>query len=85
MFCEKCGTEVNDQAHVCTGCGIKIKRIDVKTSTLVCSYILAIIAPFLGIFAGLYLLAKKNWVHGFIVSILSVIAFFLAAVILGSI
>lgn len=47
------------------------------TSTIVCSYLLAVLMPFLGFFAGIYLLAKKQPGHGVACMAISIVTFFI--------
>ncbi len=56
----------------------------VGTGTIVCSYILALLMPLFGFFAGIYLLAKKQVGHGVTCMAISVFMFlFLLSVFNG--
>jgi Gpi18-like mannosyltransferase len=45
----------------------------VALSTIICSYILSILMPFAGFFAGIYLLTKKQSGHGLTCIALSIL------------
>jgi DNA-directed RNA polymerase subunit RPC12/RpoP len=73
--CPDCGRDVSKNAPTCPNCGARIssKRSDLKKSTIVCSYIVAVLMPFAGFFVGIYLLLKKEFGHGVSVMALSLL------------
>lgn len=76
-YCSACGSPMNERAVLCVKCGVPCEGMDKKeeigTSTIVCSYILAILMPILGTVAGIYLMCKKQVGHGVITLVLSLV------------
>jgi Zn finger protein HypA/HybF involved in hydrogenase expression len=75
--CNDCGNPVSVNAAACPKCGAPIRQYQVqaavKTSTIICSYILCFIMPIAGFGAGIYLICKKAHGHGVACIILSII------------
>ena len=88
MFCSYCGNQILDQAVVCPKCGVVPKNSSsakpdtVARRTIVCSYILAIVIPLFGFFAGVYLLCKKLAGHGVACMVLSILVFLIDIIFL---
>ena len=56
----------------------------IGTSTIVCSYLLAVLMPFFGFFAGIYLLAKKQPGHGVACIAISLLTFCIVITMMNS-
>jgi uncharacterized membrane protein YjjP (DUF1212 family) len=57
---------------------------EVSEGNIAAAYFLAVIVPFIGFFAGIYLLAKKQPGHGVACMAISVVAFFFWIALLRS-
>ncbi len=76
MFCKNCANEISNEALACPKCGQPtVTAKIIAKSTIICSYILSVLIPFVGFFCGIYLLCKKSFGHG-IANIAISIAFF---------
>jgi DNA-directed RNA polymerase subunit RPC12/RpoP/predicted nucleic acid-binding Zn ribbon protein len=73
--CPYCHHEVSRTAEACPQCGgiLAREQTSVSNSTIACSYVLAVLIPLLGFFAGIYLMTKKESGHGIVVIVLSII------------
>lgn len=75
VFCRGCGEKIHKTAQMCPHCGaptINKQPSRIATGTIVCAYILAIIAPLFGLIAGIYLLFKEKTLHGITTVIISI-------------
>jgi len=91
MFCSSCGNPLSTEAVICPGCGAATKNFasaarsdSVSGGNIVAAYILALLIPFIGFFAGIYLVAKKEPGHGAACMGLSVFAVLVYAGLLQS-
>jgi hypothetical protein len=83
VFCKQCGSEVSDNAVVCTKCGMPTDNFDRKEEPAEISagivgvgYILAFAMPLIGGIIGIYVMAKgKPW-HGIGILMLMVLSFY---------
>jgi DNA-directed RNA polymerase subunit RPC12/RpoP len=82
MYCSACGHQISDQAIACPNCGVATKNFvqpdtpveRVAIGTIVCAYLLALIAPLFGMISGAYLVSKKEQGHGLACMLISLLS-----------
>jgi len=77
VFCQHCGSKMKKEAVICPNCGCgnklnKQEELEVSSSSIVLSYVLAFLFPIGGIIGGVYLCCKNQIAHGIACILLSI-------------